>query len=240
MRSQSSQVRPGSVSQDWRKPLSSNKSDLYVKCLQNLEIAYAMFSVSLDEALGMRRLGRFNQAQQVLRLSPELCNRLVLPLESLLGTMVQHARHFSVAPNIVPLNPENFQSSRSQRMARFNELFSKVLLTKKSQFLNKISTLEDLVEELDGSFMATAQELLEGESIQPERDWELLDAMHYDLNTCLREAAVLYKSFLHALPTEQFAEFENSLQNRYEAAQEEVGTRTRHLAHRRIAFLKGQ
>jgi len=88
--------------------------------------------------------------------------------------------------------------------------------------------------------MATAQELLEGESIQPERDWELLDAMHYDLNTCLREAAVLYKSFLHALPTEQFAEFENSLQNRYEAAQEEVGTRTRHLAHRRIAFLKGQ
>jgi hypothetical protein len=199
-----------------------------------------MFSVSLDEALGMRRLGRFNQAQQVLRLSPQLCNRLALPLESLLGAMLQHARHFGVVPNITPLNPGNFQSSRGQRMARFNELFSKVLLTRKSQFVNKISTLEDLVEELDGNFVATAQELLEEESIQPERHWGLLDAMHYDLNTCLREAVVLCKSFLHSLPTEQFVEFENSLQNRYEAALQELGARTRHLAHRRIAFLKGQ
>jgi len=236
----SAQVRPGSVSQDWRRPLSSRKSDLYVQCLQNLEVAYTMFSVSLDEALGMRRLGRFQQALQLLNLSPQLCNRLAVPLGCLLRTMQQHAKHFGVAPNLVPLNPENFQSLRSQRVARFNELFSKVLLTKKSQFVNKISSLEDLVEELDSSFGATAQELLEEESFRPERDWEQLDAAHYDLNTCLREAVVLYKSFLHALPTEQLAEFEVSLQTRCEATEEEIVARTRNVAHRRIAFLKGQ
>lgn len=240
MRSLSSQVRSGSVSQDWRKPLSSEKSDLYVKCLQNLETAYTMFSVSLDEALGMRRMGRYAHAQQLLSPSSELCNRLSSPLRCLLGTMLVHARHFGITPNLVPLNPENFQSSRSQRVARFNELISMVLLTNRSQFVSKMSTLEDLVEELDEGFVATATELLEEESIWPERDWELLDAVHYDLNTCLRETAVLYKSFLHALPEEQLAEFQITLDSRCDAAQEAAGARTRHVAHRRMAFLKGQ
>ena len=240
MRSQSSQVCPGSVSQDWRKPLSSEKSDLYARCLQDLETAYTMFSVSLDEALGMRRSGRYGYAQELLSLSPELCNRLSSPLRCLLGTMLVHARHFGITPNLVPLNPENFQSPRSLRLARFSELFSKVLLTKKSQFVNKMSTLEDIVEELDEGFVATSVELLEEESIEPERDWELLDAAHYDLNTCLRETAVLYKSFLHALPEEQLAEFQSTLESRSEAIRQTAVARTQNLAHRRMAFLKGQ
>ena len=49
MRSQSSQVRCGSVSQDWLRPLPGEKTESYVKGLQSLEIAYTMFSVSLDE-----------------------------------------------------------------------------------------------------------------------------------------------------------------------------------------------
>lgn len=238
MRSQSRQARPGSVFQDWRKPLSSEKSDLFTGHLQNLEICYTMFSVSLDEALGLQRLGRRSRAQEVLDLTPELCNRLSLPLTSLLGAMLAHAKHFGVAPLMAPLNPDNFQSPRSQRVARFNELLSKVLFTKKSQFLSKISTLEDLVEELGESFVATAGELIEDESVLPEKDWELLDATHYDLNTCLRETAVLYKSFLHSLPEEQVAEFHETLRSRCESAEELAGKR--HLAHRRIAFLKGQ
>jgi len=236
----SSQYRPSSVSQDWRKALSSEKSDLHVKCLQNLETAYTVFSVALDEALGMRRMGRHGNAQQLLSLAPELCNRLSSPLKCLLGTMLVHARHFGITPNVVPLSPENFQRPRSQRVARFNELFSVVLLTKRSQFVSKISTLEDLVEELDEGFVATAEELLKEESIRPERDWEQLDAAHYDLNTCLRETAVLYKSFLHALPEAQLAEFQTTLDSRCLAAGEAARARTRHVAHRRMAFLKGQ
>jgi hypothetical protein len=154
--------------------------------------------------------------------------------------MLAHARHFGIIPNLAPLNPENFQSPRSLRLARFNELFSKVLLTKKSQFVNKMSTLEDLVEDLEEGFAARATELLEEESLEPERDWELLDAAHYDLNTCLRETAVLYKSFLHALPNEQLAEFQTTLESRCDAIREPAGARARNLAHRRMAFLKGQ
>ena len=240
MNSQSSQNHGGSVSQDWRKALSGEKSPAYVNYLQNLESDYTMFSVSLDEALGMQRAGRREHALLLLSLAPALCNRFSLPLRCLLGSMEKHAGYFGITPNILPLNPDNFQSSRSQRVARFNELLSRVLLTRKSQFINKISTLEDLVVDLERGFAATASELAADESVPPERDWDLLDAVHYDLNTCLRETAVLYKSFLHAMPAEQLAEFQTSLYDRCQAARERLAARPRHLAHRRIAFLKGQ
>jgi hypothetical protein len=68
----------------------------------------------------------------------------------------------------------------------------------------------------------------------------MLDAVHYDLNTCLRETAVLYKSFLHALPEPQLASFEATLKGNCDAASESATARAHHLAHRRMAFLKGQ
>ena len=230
--------RSGSVSQDWRKPLSSEKTRTYAKSLRILETAYAMFSVNLDEAFGFRRCGRTTAACQVLSVAPALCRRLAVPLHSLLGAMLDHAKHFGTTPNLVPLMPENFQHGRSQRVALFNDLFSKVLLTRRSQFIHKIAALSDLVHELGSSF----EDALEGlndeeESSYAEPNWELLDSMHYDLNTCLRETDVLLKSFLHALPEGQLDEFRAKLRARGDAGSSSTEP---HVTHRRIALLKGQ
>lgn len=228
-----------SVSQDWRAPLKSDKSQVYFHCVQHLEIAYSMFSVNLDEAFGMRRHGRSCKAQQLLSVAPDLCQRLSYPLVSLLHSMMEHAKHFGVTPNIAPLDERNFQHARSQRVALYNDLFSRVLLTRKSQFSYKISALADLVDELDSSFGTAAEELSAGDFIAPDHKWELLDAVHYDLNTCLREAVVLFKSFLHALPDQQLPSFQAALQQS-QANSPSLAARARHLAHRRMAFLKGQ
>ncbi len=233
-------VHNGSVSQDWRLPLKGDKSHAYLNCIRRLETAYAMFSVSLDESFGMRRGGCNAKAYQVLSVAPALCRRLAYPLHSLLYSMLEHAKHFGTTPNLAPLDPGNFQNSRSQRVARFNDLFSKILLTRKSQFLHKISALADLVDELQTSFESTVEGLAGGQSLQPERDWELLDAVHYDLNTCLREAVVLFKSFLHTLPETQLTSFRATLEAQSAASSALVPARARHLAHRRMAFLKGQ
>lgn len=238
MRFLPAQVRVGSVSQDWRKPLSSDKSRTYLSSLHVLETAYAVFSVNLDEAFGLRRYGRTAKAYQVLSVAPALCRRLASPLNCLLCAMLDHAKHFGTTPNLAPLDPDNFQNSRSQRVARFNDLFSKVLLTRRSQFLHKISALSDLVDELNSSFESTADELCEEHSLRPERDWELLDSVHYDLNTCLRETDVLFKSFLHALPDVQLSDFAANLHARSSSVPSLA--HARHLAHRRMAFLKGQ
>lgn len=234
-----SQVRYGSVSQDWRRPLSHEKSRAYGNTMRTLETAYTVFSINLDEAFGFQRCGRMAPAHEVLRVAPALCRRLALPLHSLLCTMLDHAKHFGTTPNLVPLNPDNFQHARSQRVALFSDLFSKVLLTRKSQFLHKISALTDLVDELDLSFENTIEGLCEKESLYPERDWELLGSVHYDLNTCLRETEVLFKSFLHALPHGQFEDFESNMRARGHAC-EAHWVEDRHFAHRRMAFLKGQ
>jgi hypothetical protein len=233
-------MQGASVSQDWRKPLDPQKSQAYVSCVHRLETAYSMFSVNLDEAFGMRRNGRNAKAYQVLSVAPALCQILTGPLHYLLQVMSNHAKHFGVAPNLAPLNSQNFQHPRSQRVALFNDLFSRVLFTRKSQFSYKISALADLVEDLHSDFQSTAEDLACGDSLNPDRDWELLDSVHYDLNTCLRETVVVFKSFLHALPAGQLPSVQADLRDLCEPSVCGSPSCAPHLAHRRMAFLKGQ
>jgi len=239
VRSRSLSLRNGSVSQDWRLPLFGAKSHLYIHNIQRLETAYSIFSVTLDEALGLRRYGHEEKAQQILAVAPALCQRLAHPLRSLLLVMLDYAKHFGVTPNLAPLNVQNFQHARSQRVAMFDDLLSRILLTRKSQFNHKLSALADLIDDLGSHFQSTVEGLASGHSDQIDNDWDLLDAVHYDLNTCLRETVVLLKSFLHALPEAQLSGFDQVLQES-SIFSAPPAARPKYLAHRRIAFLKGQ
>ena len=240
MRLSFSSLRVGSVSQDWRSPLSSEKSRTYLNTLRELETSYAMFSVNLDEAIGLRRNGRLSKAHQALSVTPALCRRLADPLESLLRAMLSHAKHFRTTPNLSPLDPENFHQAKSRRAANFNGICSRIFLSQRSQFLHKISTLLELVENLNGSFSSAAQELNDPTSVQPELEWDQLDDSHYDLNTCLRESIVLFKCFLLALPDGQLVEFNEALRGSPIPAPSALLAPKRHLAHRRMTLLKGQ
>jgi hypothetical protein len=235
-----SPLRGGSVSQDWRSPLSAQKSRTYLDTLRDLETFYAMFSVNLDEAIGLRRNGRYGKAHQALTVTPTLCKRLVVPLLALLRAMLGHAKHFRVIPNLSPLDPDNFQQAKSRRAASFNGICSRIFLSQRSQFLHKISTLVELVENLNESFCDAAEELIDSSSLQLDQDWALLDATHYDLNTCLRESIVVLKCFLLALPDEQLLEFDGALRGAPLPTSSPLLAPKRHLAHRRMTLLKGQ
>jgi hypothetical protein len=232
--------RTESVPFDWRVPLSPSKLQFYSSILRSLETGYAMFSISLDEAIGLRRQGRLAKAAQILAVAPSLCQKLSLPLTALLRSMNEHARRFGTAPSLAALDPENFQSSKGQRVARYNEILSHVLLTRRSQFLHKISALADLVEELSRSFSSSAEELESGCPHHPDRCWAKLDQAHYDLNTCLRESIVLLKCFLLALPEMQLPEFLSTLHREAHPLAPRPLSEMRHLAHRRLAPIKGQ
>lgn len=230
----------GSVSQDWRSPLSTEKSITYRHTLHMLETSYAMFSVNLDEAIGLRHRGCLNEAYMALSVTPTLCKRLADNVQVLLRAMLSHGKHFRTAPNISPLDPDNFHHSRSRRAAGFNGLCSRLLVSRRSQFLHKITTLLELIEDLEKTFSSAGSELSDSVSLHPEREWDLLDAAHYDLNTCLREAIVLLKCFLLALPDKEVAEFNAALQKQAFAPASGLAVIRRHLAHRRMAPLKGQ
>jgi hypothetical protein len=235
-----SPLRGGSVSQDWRSPLSAQKSRTYLDTLRDLETSYAMFSVNLDEAIGLRRNGRYGKAHQALSVTPTLCKRLAVPLLALLRAMLGHAKHFRVIPNLSPLDPDNFQQAKSRRAASFNGICSRILLSRRSQFLHKMSTLVELVENLNEALCHAAEELSDSSSLQLDQDWDLLDASHYDLNTCLRESIVVLKCFLVALPDQQLLEFDAALRGAPLPSSSPLLVPKRHLAHRRMTLLKGQ
>jgi len=200
--------RYGSVQQDWRAILPDDKATLFITHTGELESVYMMFSVSLNEVFALRDRGELARAYREIAVVGELCSRLAVRINAVIHAMRQHARRFSVVPNQAPLEAANFHSERGQRGARHSNMVSHVLLSERSQFLNKLNTLEDIVDELGDEFIGLTLALASGVAAEPSRHWETLDLDHFDLNTCLRETDVLFKSFLLVLPAGQLDSFD--------------------------------
>ncbi len=233
-------ARGKSVKDDWRAWLPEEKAQVYHKQVHELESSYAMFSVSLHEAIELRQLGRPGKSLQAVGITSDLCRLLTETLAGLLRALSEHAKHYGTIPNAAPLNPANFQGQRGQRSARMSSLLNHVLLSHRLQFLHKVSTLEEMVEDLGKDFRHAADDLVEGTSLNPKKMWEEVDADHYDLNTCLRESIVVFKSFLIALPESQLGAFENTV--RQQSHLEEAGgpSRQRVIRHRRMTVIAGE
>ena len=204
-------ARHSSVLEDWGAWLPPAKAATFDSCVRELETFYRMFSVSLNEALELRRIGKAGQSCRAILVIPDLCARLARPVERLLHALGEHAKHFGIIPNTAPLDAANFRGSREQRAARMSDLLSHVLLTQRSQFLHKIETLEDMVLSIRKNFYKVASDLGNGASAAPSSDWRAVDDAHFDLNTCLREAIVVLKSFLVVLPNDQLGVFQKSV-----------------------------
>lgn len=203
--------RGRSVQQDWRAWLPVEKAQVFHEHERHLESLYHMFSVSLNEAIELKLAGLRAKALWAISMSSQLCERLTRPLAGTLQALHDHAKHYGTVPNAAPLDPENYQGLRGQRSARMNSLLDRVLFSHRLQFLHKVSTLQDMVEDLDRDFRNLADDLAGGLSTDPKRGWQEMDAGHYDLNTCLRETIVLFKSFLVVLPAAQLGDFEKAV-----------------------------
>jgi len=77
------------------------------------------------------------------------------------------------------------------------------LLKQYRRVVEKINALEEIVRTLDEGFAETADRLTDCPDSVSTELWTRLDSCHFDLNTCLRETDVLFKSFLFALPESQ-------------------------------------
>lgn len=233
-------TRGKSVKDDWRAWLPEAKAQVFHKQVQQLESSYAMLSVSLNEAIELRHLGHSGKSLQAIGITSGLCRLLTQTLAGLLRALSEHAKHYGTIPNAAPLDPANFQGQRGQRSARMSSLLSHVLLSHRLQFLHKVSTLEEMVEDLGKDFRHAADDLAEGAPLNPERMWDEVDADHYDLNTCLREAIVVFKSFLIALPESQLGAFQNTVRQQTELREADVSSRHRLIRHRRMTAIAGE
>ena len=232
--------RYDSVRQDWRAILPYAKGSLFFDHTDKLENAYVMLSVSLNEAISLRQNGDSEKANQEIAVVGELCSRLALRINAVLHAMGQHARHFGIVPNLSLLDATNFQSERGQRAARHSNLMCQLLLSERSQFLNKLNTLEGLVDDLSDEFIRIATEVAAGISGMPSRLWEFLEQSQFDLNTCLRETDVLLKSFLLVLPEDQLAGFDFTICGLARARRPNPLPRLNLIHARRISAIAGE
>jgi hypothetical protein len=240
-RERSPSARGMTVKDDWRAWLSHEKDRVFRTQVRQLEIYYNMLSVSLDEALALRQGGRLAKASLAVCVTPDLCNRFAHPLVGLLWALSEHAKHHGTVPNAAPLDPANFQGTRGQRVARVSGLLCRVVFSERMQFLYKISTLGEMVDDLNRDFCTAATEIAKGTAQDFDSEWQAIDAAHYDLNTCLREAIVLLKSFLMALPDEELEAFQALVRTQMGVLKpKKLTIAQRLMRHRRMAPIGGQ
>lgn len=227
-----------SVQQDWRAILPLEKSALYASHIQRLQNAFAIFAIGLDEALALWDTGSEETVHQEMVMVGQLCARFALGINAVLHAMGQYARHFDVIPNLAFLNPENFCSERGQRRARHSQVVSQILLSERSQLLNKLAALEEIVDELADDFIAVADQFAAGTSVNPSAK-AFFQQHYFDLNTCLSETRVLFKSFLLVLPFDQLAHFDFTV-NGLSRARRPMVARTSLVRARRIVAVAGE
>lgn len=235
-----SPARGASVEEDWRAWLPEEQEKVFQKNAQELESNYTMLSVSLNEALELRHEKHIGKSLQAVGVSSGLCVLLTELLGGLLRALHEHAKHYGTIPNAAPLDPANFHGQKSQKSARMSSLLSHVLLSHRLQFLSKVSTLGEMVEDLGKDYRVSAEDLSEGTTANPRRMWEAVDADHYDLNTCLRETIVLLKSFLLVLPADQLGAFQRTIREQSESRPTRAPVRPDVIHHRRMHSIAGQ
>ena len=200
------------VSDDWVAPLPREKSQLFDARVRHWESGYAMMSVALDDSLSLRMRGELICAQRHVSISSDLLLRLSSELEGACTALGECGRNLENLPAVEPLKSGFFRGDMAQSAASWNNILHHVLMGERQRFFHKIRILSVTLDQLTADFCATAAEIVEGTSIDPDASWKSLDFLHYDFNTCLREIEVVLKCFLRALPSEQLAAFSKQLE----------------------------
>lgn len=210
-RSVSNYVRR-SVTDDWIRGLPHDKRQIFDSIVHRWECSFAMMSVALDDALSMRARGQIVCARQQVSVSAVLLSRLSDSLVAFCELIASRGRYIRQVPPVEPLNVEFFRGNTAQSAATWNGILHFVVFGERSRFVHKLKILAETVTQLEREFDKAARDIA-AETVVPPKCWATLDHLHYDFTTCLREAEVVFKSFLRALPTEQLAALAGEIEN---------------------------
>lgn len=175
--------------------------------VQRWECSYAMVSVALDSALALRTRGELVCARKQVSVAEVLLARFATSFISACQMIVNHGHYVSELPPVEPLKTRFFRGDTGQSAASWNSILHLVLFGGRSRFLHKLRILSETTEQLGREFHEFACDIAEGLTTEPCASWDSLGSLHYDLNTCLCELEVVFKSFLRALPPEQLYAF---------------------------------
>jgi hypothetical protein len=199
------------VCEDWMRALPRERTRIFDVVVSQWERSYAMMSVALDDALSLRARGELICAQEHVCVSVDLLQRVSTTIVGCCDILSRRGRRLDHMPSVEPMRTEFFRGDAGRSAASWNGILHHVLFGSRARFLHKVRILSETLEQIEEQFGAIAGELSRGVSVHPDA-WKTLDSLHYDFNTCLREAEIVLKAFLRVLPAEQVEVFGAELQ----------------------------
>lgn len=205
--------RSRTVREDWFAWIPNEMDQLFGATRNDLESSNFILSISLDEALSLCKGGQFDSAKERATIIAGLFDRLAVRVCHVIRTLKDHGSHFGTLPNVTPLSPSNFRGATAQRVSRMDNLLAKVLFRERTRFFHKLYSLAEIVEGLQEEVRAIVEGIASEDSRFPDRSFELLEVLGYDLNTCTGETTIILKSFFCALRPEELETFREKLVN---------------------------
>lgn len=203
--------RSRSVHEDWLAWIPAEMDQLFGDTRHEMESSNLILSVSLDDALALCKRGEFVTARDRVEVVKGLFDRLAVRLNGVVHAIKGHGFHFGTLPNVTPLSPSNFRGSLAQRIALKDNVLAKVLFRERTRFFHKLDALGDIVAGLQRQAASILAEISAEAPEVSERDWQELEVIGYDLNTCMGETTIVLKSFFCALPAEELEVFGSKL-----------------------------
>jgi len=203
--------RSRSVHEDWFAWIPNEMDQLFDATRSELETSDFILSISLDEALALCKGGQFDSAKERASVIVGLFDRLAVRVGHVIRTIKDHGAHFGTLPNVKSLSPSNFRGASAQRVSLMNSLLAKVVFRERTRFFHKLYSLGEIIEDSQREAHAIVSGISEGASQFPDRAWQQLEVLGYDLNTCMGETTVILKSFFCALPPEELETFREKL-----------------------------
>lgn len=203
-KAQSIQTRKG-VLRDWFAALPRDKSQLYETVVRRWNTSFAMLSVALSDAISFRARGEVVCAREHAILADELLGRLTSALIASCEVMNARGRRIAEPPSVEPLHSEFFRGQTAQSAASWNSVLHHIFFGDRARFFRKLNIVGSTLERLEQEFHRAVAEIKTKPAAQSGECWKTVDCLHYDLNTCMREAEVMLKSFLFTLPSDQLA-----------------------------------
>jgi hypothetical protein len=194
-----------SVQHGWLARLPADRLQVFDNLSCGWEHGYAMLSVALDQAIALREDGRLVQARRQAAVAGALAARLADHLAHSFAALQRAGFLRGRLPEVESLCRRNFRGGQARRVATWNAVAGWVPLGLRVRFVLKLLALRGALKETSREFCEVAREIEEGACIDPGAAWRALDALHYDLNTVMREAVVLLKSYLAAAGPQAFA-----------------------------------
>ena len=203
--------RSRTVREDWFAWIPNEMDQLFDATRSDLESSNFILSMSLDEAISLCNGGRFDTAKERAAVVRSLFDRLAIRVNHVICTLRDHGSHFGTVPNVKPLSPSNFRGASAQRVSLMNNVLAKVLFRERTRFFHKLSSLGEIVEDLQEEAGEILAGISDGASHLTDRAWKQLEVLGYDLNTCMSETTIILKSFFCALPPEELESFRQKL-----------------------------